>query len=294
MSAVVAGACAAGSAICGTVAVQRLVAAPERWTIGGGGDLVSRTAVGRRLASKLERAGIALGPGAFLVVVLSAAAAAGTVVRWLLGTSAGGALVAVAVIWGAATVVTSADRRFLDRLIAQLPAASQQLAGGLGAGLSLAQTIDRAARDTPAPISDEFARMSRELSLGARTGDVLESFAARHDSETIRLMVSAILIQRTVGGDLAAGLTRIAQQLDERSRLAREARSVTAQARMSAWLVAGLPAAGGIIVELASPGTLGRLLGAGFGRALLVGTVTLEVVGVLLVRRIARIDGGRR
>ncbi len=295
MSAILAGACAAGSVMCGTVAVRRRVAAPPsgRPTVLRG-DVLARTAAGRRLAVRLGRAGVPVGPGAFILLVGAASALVGGGVWWLLGTPVGGGLVGLAVAAMAGSVVASADRRHLDRLISQLPAVTQQLAGSLGAGLSLSQAIGRASRDTPAPMSDELARMSREIALGARTDDVLTAFADRHASQTVRLMVSAILVQRTVGGDLASGLTRISAQLDERGRVAREARSVTAQARMSAWLVAGLPPAGGVIVELASPGTIGALLGAGLGRTLLIATIILELLGVILVHRIARVDGGAR
>ncbi len=292
MSVLVAGACAAGSAICGTVAVQRLVSAPGRVGRAWWDDPLARTTVGRTLAVKLERAGLRLGPGAFVAAVAGVAVLAGASVWWILGSAVGGALIGAAVAWSAGAVVASADRRYLDRLVGQLPTVAQQLAGALGAGLSLSQAVDRAARDTPAPVSGELARISRELVLGARVEDALQGFATRHRSRTVELMVSAILVQRSVGGDLAGGLARLATQLDDRGRVAREARSVTAQARMSAWLVAGLPAAGGVMVELASPGTIEDLVGAGFGRVLLLATITLEVVGVLLVRRIAYIDGG--
>ncbi len=294
MSALMAGACAAGSAVCGTVAVHRLTSSPERRPRSRRFDPFAGTALGRGLAVRLDRAGLPLGPGPFLAAVAGASAFAGGAVWWLLGSVVGGVLIGAGVTWVAGAVVASADRRHLDRLVGQLPMVAQQLAGALGAGLSLSQAIDRAARDTPSPASEELARMSRELVLGARIDDVLQGFASRHRSQTIELMVSAILVQRSVGGDLAGGLTRLAAQLDDRGRVAREARSVTAQARMSAWLVAGLPAAGGVIVELSSPGTIEDLVGAGFGRILLMATVSLEVVGVLLVRRIAHVDGGAR
>lgn len=291
VSALLAGALAAGAAVCGTVAVHRIVETRQLGTRSTPMGLLRRTAWGRELSLRLQRAGIRIGAELFVAAVLAAALVAGAGVWRLLGTAIGGAGVATAVLGAAISVVVSADRRFLTRLVGQLPAVSQQLSAALGAGLSLSQAIDRAAATTQEPIAPELARMSREIALGARVDDVLTGFAARYPSTAIRLMVSAIIVQRSAGGDLASGLMRMSAHLDERARVLREARSVTVQARMSAWLVAGLPLVGGVIVELASPGSLADLLSVGFGRVLLLATLTLEVVGVVIVRRIAAFDG---
>lgn len=251
----------------------------------------ARTGAGRRLAGSLDRAGVRVDPGLFLTGVGAASVLLGTVVWLVLGSWVASALVAAGVVWGAASVIRSADRRYIDRVTAQLPLVAQQLSGGLGAGLSLSQAVARAARDLPQPAAGELARVSRDLALGVRTEAAVDALCERIPAATMRMMVTAIVIQRAVGGDLARGLADLAGRLDERTRLEREARSVTAQARMSAWLVAGLPPAAGLVVEIAAPGTLERTLGAGPGQALLVAATILEAAGVILVRRMVRVDG---
>jgi tight adherence protein B len=119
---------------------------------------------------------------------------------------------------------------------------------------------------------------------------VLESLAERVPARELHIMTTAILVQRRTGGNLALALGRLSDRLEERAQLERELRGATAQARMTAWLVAGLPLAGGALVELASPGTLARDLGQGPGPVLLVASMALYAVGVVLIRRVGRVD----
>ena len=188
-------------------------------------------------------------------------------------------------------MVASAERRYRDRFASQLPVVAQQLAGAIGAGLSLRQAIARAARDAPEPAASELRTLSADLELGARIDTALQDAVARLPDPGLRTMVTAITVQRVVGGDLARALTDLAAGLEERTALEREARSATAQARMSAWLVAGLPLAGGVLVEIASPGTLARTIGHGPGLGLLIVATALQMVGVVLIRRIVQPAG---
>ena len=248
---------------------------------------LDRIAWGRALRTSLARAGLPLGPDGFAAAVTLAALIGAAAVWRIIGTAIGGVIVAAATFAGAAAYVGSAERRYLDRFGRQLPLVAQQLSGSLGAGMSFRQAIERSCRDVPAPAAEEFGRLAGELRLGARLDAALEEMARRLPDPGLELMVAAILIQRGVGGNLAGALARLSGQLDDRGRLMREASSATAQARMSAWLVASLPAVGGLAVELAAPGTLERTLGQGPGRLLLGLALLLEFTGVVLVRRIS-------
>ncbi len=194
------------------------------------------------------------------------------------------------VVAAAASVVRSADRRHLARVEAQLPGVAQQLAAALQAGLSLRQALARAARDAPEPCRQELARAVDELALGSRLEAALEGLAARVPVHDLRIMVTAILVQRRTGGNLARALSGLAVRLEERGQLARELRGATAQARMTAWLVAALPLGAAVMAEVAAPGTLARVLGEGPGLPLLAASLTLYGAGVLWIRRIGRVE----
>jgi tight adherence protein B len=252
--------------------------------------LVAARPLGRRLGERLERAGIPLGPDAFVGVVVASAAAATALAVAVTRSPFAVPVVAGVVVAVAASVVRSADRRHLARVEAQLPGVAQQLAAALQAGLSLRQALARAARDAPEPCRAELARAVDELALGSRLEAALEGLAARVPVHDLRIMVTAILVQRRTGGNLARALSALAVRLDERGRLARELRGATAQARMTAWLVAALPLGAAVMAEVAAPGTLARVLGEGPGLPLLAASLTLYGAGVLWIRRIGRVE----
>lgn len=253
--------------------------------------LIGRTRWGRTLAAALDRAGVPVGPDTFVACVCLVAVAGGLAAWLVLRTPVVAISAAAAIVGTAWALITSADRRYLRRFAAQLPVVAQQLASAIGAGLSLRQAITRTAADAPEPAAAEFRRLATDLEFGARIDEALEATLARLPDQGLRAMVTAVLVQRVVGGNLGQALADLSQRLEERTALEREARSATAQARMSAWLVSGLPVAGGVLIEIAAPGTLARTLGRGLGLAIVAVAAGLQLIGVLLVRRIINDDG---
>lgn len=289
MSPIVPSLLATGVALTLTAGVRSLVA--EGAIRPAAVRLLTRTDAGRRLDGALSRAGIRLGADVYCAAVgaIAALLALGTFV--LLRSRVIPLVAAVGVITAATGVVRSADRRYLARFAGQLPFLAQQLAGGIGAGLSLRQGIARVVHDAPEPAATEFARLSRELELGTPLDDALDAMGDRLPSTGLRTMLTAIQVQRIAGGNLGMALTDLAGRLENTAAQEHEARSVTAQARMSAWLVASLPVVAAVLVELVSPGTLAQTLGQGFGLAILVVATALQLVGVLLIRRLIRESG---
>jgi tight adherence protein B len=283
-------AAAAAAAAAAVLGVRAFVAGSPRPAVRVRVPGIAARPWGRRLAVRLERAGVPLGPDAF-VAVSAGAVLAGVPASWALTRSPIlTALVPIAVVAAARAVLASADRRHLARVAAQLPDVARQLAGAVAAGLSLRQAIGRAAAESPRPVAGELERVAAELALGARLEEALDGLARRLPDPDVGILVTAILVQRRTGGNIARALGDLARRLDERTRLARELRGATAQARATAWMVAALPALGGLALELAAPGVLVRTLGRGPGLLLLVVAAGLEFAAVLLVRRIARVD----
>jgi tight adherence protein B len=282
---------ASGAAITAVMGVRRLDPASALARLEALRGSIRRTRRCAALGTALARAGVSIDPDVFLVATLACAGSMG-VVAWTLVRSPVVSLVAGAAVAAAGwSVVASAERRYLDRFACQLPVVAQQLASAIGAGLSLRQAIARAARDAPEPAASELRMLSADLELGARIDAALQDAVARLPDPGLRTMVTAITVQRVAGGDLARALADLAAGLEERTALEREARSATAQARMSAWLVAGLPLAGGVLVEIASPGILARTIGHGPGLGLLIVATVLQIVGVVLIRRIVQPAG---
>lgn len=251
---------------------------------------VARTRWGRVLARRLERGGMAFGPGALVGMVAGGAGVAAFAVAGPLGLPWLIPAVVAIVVAGAATFVRSGEGRRLARIEGQLPRAAHALAASLAAGLSLRQALARAARDLPDPLAEELRTTVDELRLGARIEGALENLMARVPARDLRVMVTAILVQRHTGGDLARALSVLADRLDERVRLARELRGATAQARVTAWMVAALPVAAGVMAEVAAPGTLRGALGQPPGSLLAMVSAAMYALGVLWIRRIGRVE----
>jgi tight adherence protein B len=285
-------ACSAALAVLGggrIVQARRAVAAPRRRGPRAAGPIGRRPA-GRRLAARLERGGIGVGADAFVSMTATAALAGAVLAVAVVRVPIAGVIAAGGIAGAAAVVVRSADRRRLARIEAQLPGVAQQLSAALAAGLSLRQALMRAARDAPEPVCGGLGAAVAELEMGTRLEAALEGLADRVPVHDLGIMVTAILVQRRTGGNLARALATLSGRLEERAQLARELRGATAQARMTAWLVAVLPVGAGLVTEIAAPGTLARTLGEGPGPAVLLAAGLLYAGGVVAIRRIGRVE----
>jgi tight adherence protein B len=242
------------------------------------------------LAARLDRAGVPVSVEAFLVLVAGAAAAGG-VVGWVV---TGAPLVALLAVGGVGVAVRaflgSVERRYAIRIAAQLPGVAQQLSSAVAAGLSLRQAITRAANDAPEPVAGELRRTAGELTLGSRVDEALDRLVERLPDPDLAIMVTAIIVQRRTGGNMARALADLARRLEERVALARELRGATAQARATAAMVAALPLVAGLLIEVAAPGVLGRTFGQGTGLGVLGIAIGLEAFGFVLIRKIARVE----
>ena len=173
-------------------------------------------------------------------------------------------------------------------LAAQLPEFAASLGAAVRAGRSIPQAIRRAGDDLAGPLAVEVKTLVSDLDLGLPLATALEDFAVRIGSSDVRLFATTIMLQQRTGGDLPKSLAGLATRLGERDRLGAELRTATAQARMTAWLVGGLPLAGGILVEFASPGSLANTLGTPPGLGVVAAAALLQLAGMLLVRRLLR------
>jgi tight adherence protein B len=179
---------------------------------------------------------------------------------------------------------------------AQLPDTITLLANSLRAGSSFLQGIELVTRESQPPISEEFERVVREMSLGVALQPALNNLSRRVASEDVELMVTAINIQSQVGGNLATVLDSIAFTIRERVRIIGEINTLTAMQRYSGYVITLLPVGLGGILFLISPTYIGRMLnptpeiiGLPMGIVLfIIGFISMGI-GYLLIRRIVDI-----
>ena len=164
------------------------------------------------------------------------------------------------------------------------------LSNALKAGYSFAQAIDTVAKNGSPPISDEFARAVREMNLGGSVEEALNNMVRRVDSDDLDLVVTAVSIHRTVGGNLAEILDNIAFTIRERVRIKGEIRTLTAQARASGYLITALPIVLALFMYFVTPSYFKPMTTNFVGWAMLAVGVILIGIGNAIIRRVVAIE----
>jgi tight adherence protein B len=212
---------------------------------------------------------------------------------WMVAGPLAGVVCAAAGPLGVGRLVRARRERWRADLARGAPAAARALADALAGGHAVRGALGVAAEGgVPGAAGRELSSAARALALGARTEEVLERLRARARDPAWDTIVAAILLQREAGGDLAGLLRSIAARLEDAARVEAEARSATAPARFTAWLVALLPMGAAVLAELAHPGYIGAMLRAPLAPLMLGAAATLQLVACVAIRRIARMGEG--
>lgn len=138
------------------------------------------------------------------------------------------------------------------------------MANALRGGYSFLQTLDMVSREAPSPISDEFSRVVQEVGLGRSTEDALINLQRRVPSEDLDLLVTAVNIQHEVGGNLAQILDTIGHTIRERVRIKGEIQTLTAQGRLSGYVITGLPIFLAVYISAVNPNYMAPMFTFGF------------------------------
>jgi tight adherence protein B len=211
---------------------------------------------------------------------------------WLVAGPLAGAACAAGGPLAARALLRTRHARWGAEVAAGAPSAARALADALAGGNSIRAAVALGADGgVPGAAGRELRAAAHALRLGAATDTALETLRRRAASPAWDTIVAAILLQRDAGGDLAALLRSIAGGLEDAARVEADARSATAQARFTAWLVALLPVGAAAIAELAQPGFAASLLRVPLAWPLIGAAVACQVVGCVLIRRIARVAG---
>jgi len=183
-------------------------------------------------------------------------------------------------------------RRIGGRLSAfnkQLADTITLLSNSLRAGSSFLQSIELVSRETPAPMGEEMGRVVREVNLGLGMEEALNNLVRRIKSEDLDLMVTAIGVQQQVGGNLAEILDTIAFTIRERVRIKGEISTLTAQGRMSGYLVSFLPIGIAIVLNMINPDFMRPLFTQLLGQILLGVGAVMMIIGFFAVQKIVDI-----
>jgi tight adherence protein B len=209
---------------------------------------------------------------------------------WLVAGPVVGVALAVAGPAAVGPLLAARRRRWRRALAASVPLVARGLADALAGGHSVRAALEGLGRPgaLPGAAGVELRAAGHRLALGAPTDTVLTTLRDRAADPAWETLVAAILLQRQTGGDLAALLRSVADSCEHARRVEADARTLTAQARASSHLVAGLPCAALALVALIAPGSLAALLADPRSRLLLLAGLVLGAAAMTTINRLAR------
>lgn len=285
------------------VAVARRLAPGTEYvsTITRAGDRAVQV-VGRRIPlgashpfgeASLELAGIKTNPQTFLIGVVSAAGALASI-GVLIGLGSFAAVIlgllglALAPV-GAVLLVRLRTSKRRATFADQLDDTLQLLSGNLRAGHGLSQAIDAVSRFAETPTAEEFARIANETRIGRDLGDVLMNTADRMQSDDFKWAAQAIGINRETGGNLSEVLLRTAATIRERNQIRRQVKALSAEGRMSASILLGLPVVVFGVVFILQPNYLAPFFETPMGWGALAAAAVLMTIGTVWMNAIVKV-----
>ncbi len=180
--------------------------------------------------------------------------------------------------------------RRITTINSQLVETLQLISNSLRSGFAFTQSVEMALKQVQSPISDELDRFLHDIQLGAKQEEALLQLVSRTGSYDVEMMVTTILVQKTTGGNLSEILDNVAETIRERERLQGEIRSLTASQRLSGIILSIYPMFLLLIFTAIAYDLMSVLWTTELGRVLLAIALTLQVIGIFVIRRILRLD----
>jgi len=249
----------------------------------------SRSAL-RPVEAVLERSGTDMRLGTFLLI----SCVCGVLVAFLVLNLTGMLLAALPAGIFAATLPTSFMRmkgtRRVRKFEEQFPEALALISRALKAGHTFTTGLQMVSEEMPQPIGPEFKLLFDEQNYGRPIPDALREFARRVPLLDSRFYVTAVLIQREAGGNLAEVLDNIATVIRDRFRVKRQIQVISAHARMTGWVLIGVPPALATVLFIINPDHWHTLTGATLGIQLIIAAIVLQITGSLIIRKMVQIE----
>jgi tight adherence protein B len=250
---------------------------------------VGRTRLGAGFAVKLERADMKMTPGEWFAICLAVAVIAA--LAGILIFSGVGLLIGLLIGLVAPQVyIRRRINKRKNKFQEQLADMAQMMGNSMRAGFSIMQSMELVGTEGPEPAKQEFDRVVTEVKLGLPLESALEHMLQRMPSEDLELMIVAINVQRQVGGNLAEILMIMAKLVRERVRFQRDLRTLTAQARLSSWIITALPIGVGLLITLIDTKYESYLYTSTVGNVMLGVAISMICIGFFFLSRLAKIE----
>lgn len=256
-------------------------------------SLLAKMGSSEETALQLERSGVPLRVGEYYMVRLVAAGAlflAPLVFGFSLFNLFIALVLGVVGYMAPSQWLASKRKKRTERINAQLVDGLGMISNSIKSGYGLMQSLEFAGSQLPAPLGLEFRRTLREAAVGMTSEDALAAMGRRINSKDLDLVLTAINIQRAVGGNLAEILDKVAYTMRERERIRGDIATLTSQQKLTGIVVGGLPVFMFAVFMVINPGYMSVFFEDSIGRLILLVATGLEVLGYLAMKRIMAIE----
>jgi len=245
--------------------------------------------ISRPLQRDINQAGLTISVSTLLLSAVVLAAVAYLIVRFLTFSSMLAMAAGAAASFVPFFVLRRARNARLRKFEEQFPEAIDLLGRALRAGHAFTTGVLMAAEEIPAPVGTEFKLLYDQQNFGMSLAEALRGFASRIPLIDARFFVTAVLTQRETGGNLGEVLDNLATVIRERFKVKRQVRVLTAHGRITGWILAGFPPALAAGMFAIAPGHMGLLITDPLGIKMIVGALTLQIIGTLIIRKLVNI-----
>jgi tight adherence protein B len=187
-------------------------------------------------------------------------------------------------------LISERKKKRIKQFDGQLAEGIMIISNSLKAGYSFLQAVSVVTEEIKDPFAKEFKMLLKEMTLGVTEETALNNLLYRMESEDLRLVVNAILIQKDIGGNLSEILDNIEETINERQKIKNEVRTLTAQGRLSGVIITFIPVFLGIIIYFLNKDYIMVLFTNPIGKIMVVSSVINEIIGLLIIRKIINID----
>ncbi len=226
----------------------------------------------------------------FLFLIHVAGIVLGTVLGYLYAQVFGLIVGAIITILLPGIIIRRLRKKRINNFIYQLPDALNSIAASLRAGTNLAKAMQQIAEQQPPPISQEFTVILSEYKMGRQLEDSLMDMYKRINRQEVDLLISAISISRSVGGNLADTLETLAKTLREKAQIEGKIDALTSMGRMQGWVVGLIPVAVMLMLRKQEPEGMNALFNEPIGWITLAVIALLMFIAVMMIRKIVNID----
>ena len=260
------------------------------WVLGLLGRLVPRKGRFSEIQANLIRAQVFMRAEEFVGLTLLVGGAFYLVIVLISNSVPLGIAGALVGLYLPGVMVNSKKKKRSLAMTEQLPEALNIISSGLRAGFSFPQAVSIVVREMEPPLATEFSRILRENRLGKPMDEALTGLLDRTENDDLELLVTALLIQRQVGGNLAEVLDSISHTIRERLRIKGEIRTLTAEGRLSAIILSFIPFGVAGAIFLLNPTYLYSLIYEPIGIVMIIIAAIMQIIGMLIIRKIVAID----